>query len=131
MNEHVVSILEHLEYHQFTPNHELSTEEFVVLENPLTERRVSLSTNDFIARFTMLFTLDVNDSGLTADIANQLNNELVIGKAILQQDGEEQFAIMNALYLMPYSKESFNTFWALFDEDGDNFETVVAENLSE
>ncbi|WP_155758785.1 hypothetical protein [Vibrio splendidus] len=42
-------------------------------------------------------------------------------------DGD--LATMSALYLFPYSRESFNTFWSLFDVDVDEFDKMISESL--
>lgn len=124
MNQDIKVVLEHLEFHNFTANHELSNDEYVVLENSLTDRRVSLSSNDHIARFTMLYTFEPNQSALNTDQVNLLNAELSLSKSMVSIEEGEFFVVMNATYLVPYSKETFNTFWTLFDSDADSFVVV-------
>lgn len=129
MNQNIKAVLEHLEFHNFTANQELSNDEYLVLDNSLTDRRVSLSSNEHLARFTMLYTFEPNESRLNTDRVNLLNAELSLAKVVASIEGEELFIALNAIYLMPYSKESFNTFWTLVDSDADDFDQVVSESM--
>lgn len=125
----VQSIVEHLEFNHFILNSELSDDDGLVLDNPMTERRISLSSTHYTARVSIHYSLGVDESDLNDTKINLLNSELSVCKSILSHTDDGDLATMSALYLFPYSRESFNTFWSLFDVDADEFDKMISESL--
>lgn len=127
MDKNIESILEHLEFHHFVVNHELSDEESIVLDNPLSERRIEVSATDYIVRVSMFYSFELGQYLVTPEKLNELNSNLSVCKAVGTDTEERNFIALNSLFILPYNKESFNTFWALFVSDADDFDRMIAD----
>lgn len=131
LNEHVSKIIDHLGFQNFIVNKELSDDALFILDNPISDRRVTLSWTDYTVRVSMFYSYEPKESALDSHSVNGLNESLGISKSFLSTDEEEPYIVMNSMYLLPYQKQTFNTFWSLFEADLDSYEELLSESVTD
>ena len=115
-------IINHLGFCGYELNNELSDNEDTILDNNMINRRFDISYNNYTIGFSINFIWESDEINL-----NFINSELTLSKVLLNDFNDKKLIYLQAIYLMPYVKDTFNIFLALLDSDAEIFERYISE----